>query len=166
MPRIVCALAALILLNGCAGYRLGTTLPEGLRSIYVPTIVNSTGEPDLEQAVTQAVIAEFQQDGTVDITTAENADLVLEATVTRYQLETIGFRSDRATTADEFRIRLYANIVVKRSADRSTFLRRSGVEGETTFILAGDMRSAKREALPGAAEDLAHDIVEAVVEHW
>ena len=166
MKNLLAALALGLLLNGCAGYQLGSTLPRGLRTIYVPTFENVSGEPDVDQAATRAVIAEFQQDGTVEVATAQDADLRMDATVTRYQVESLRYRSDRATTADEFRIRLYADVVVRYARDGTVFMKRSGVQGEATFLLESDMRTAKLAALPEAAEDLAHDIVEAVVEHW
>ncbi len=40
------------------------------------------------------------------------------------------------------------------------------VKGDATFEMFGDLSSAKREALPDAAKDLAHKIVESVVEYW
>lgn len=154
------------MLTGCAGYQLGTTLPQGLRTIYVPTLINETSEPGVDTETTSAVIQEFQRDGTVRVASADLADLRLEGTVVKYAIEPLRYREDRATTADEYRIRLTADIVVTHTDDGSVFMRRNGVQGEATFILTGDMRSAKQDALPDAARDLAHDIVEAIVEHW
>jgi hypothetical protein len=40
------------------------------------------------------------------------------------------------------------------------------ISGESDFVFAGDLTSSKRRALPEAAEDFGHDIVEGVVEAW
>ena len=38
--------AAAVLLSGCASeYQLGTTLPEDCRDVYIPAILNESGEP-------------------------------------------------------------------------------------------------------------------------
>ena len=59
MRQAMVLLIALVpLLGGCLGYRLGTTLPPGIRSLHVPTFVNLTGEPGLEsETATTASVA-------------------------------------------------------------------------------------------------------------
>ncbi|MFC1452819.1 hypothetical protein ACFLSJ_05680, partial [Verrucomicrobiota bacterium] len=65
----------------------------------------------------------------------------------------------------EYRLTLHADVVLVRSGEAEPVLERR-VQGETTFDLAGDLASAKLDSLPIAARDLAHDIVECVVEYW
>ena len=36
---------ALMLAAGCANYRLGSTLPPDVRTVYMPTCLNQTDEP-------------------------------------------------------------------------------------------------------------------------
>ena len=72
---------------------------------------------------------------------------------------------DRAKTTDEYRMRIRADLVFKRLSDGSVLSQRT-VEGLEDFEPAGSLTSAKRAALPEAARDLAHDIVESVVEYW
>ena len=81
--RIV-LLAALVPLvgAGCVGYRLGTTLPPGVKSVYVPSFINETEEPQVDTVATQAAIREFQRDGTVELADAETADAELLVTET------------------------------------------------------------------------------------
>jgi hypothetical protein len=152
-------------LGGCRGYRLGSTLPPGVRTVHVPTFVNRTREPLLEAEATQAAIREFQRDGTLRVTGAREADLVLEAALVDYRLEPLRFQPDRARTTREYRLRLFADVTVRRAGVEAPLLTRR-VQGESTFEPAGDLSSAKRGALPQAARDLAHDIVESVVEYW
>ena len=42
----------------------------------------------------------------------------------------------------------------------------SGLTGQTTFAVTVDLLSDEKTALPAAAKDLAHHIVEGVVEYW
>lgn len=160
-------LVALALLPGCAGYRLGSMLPDDIKSVYIPTFVNKTKEPLVEVETTQKALEEFQRDGSLEVAaSAESADAVLEATVVYYGLDPLSYRRDKRTATREYRLNLVASIVMKRTSDGSVVVENPRVFGESTFELVGDLTSAKIQALPKAAEDLAHKIVEQVVEVW
>lgn len=150
---------------GCAGYRLGSALPPGIETIHVPAFVNQTGEPQLESVTTSLTIQEFQRDGALKVTDPERADVTLAVTLVSFELEPLRFEKDNTRRTREYRLIIGADIVLKQSGAEGTLLERH-VKGDTTFILTGDITSAKRDALPDAARDLAHDIVESVVEYW
>jgi len=150
---------------GCVGYRFGSTLPPGINSVHVPTFHNRTNEPLLETQTTGATKQELQKEGSLRVTGKSNADAVLEVTLTRFILEPLRYERDRAKTTDEYRMRIRAELIFKRLRDGHVLSKRT-VEGEATFDPAGSLTSAKRAALPVAARDLAHDIVESVVEYW
>jgi hypothetical protein len=133
--------------------------------VHVPAFVNRTGEPQLETVTTSATIREFQRDGTLRVSDAGSADLVLTATLKGFALEPLRFERDRAKTAREYRVRITAHIVFAKPGSDEALVDKT-VQGEATFILSGDITSAKRSALPEAARDLAHDIVESIVEYW
>ena len=151
-------------LAGCA-YTLGTTLPSNLRSIHVPTFVNQSGEPQIENETTQATIQEFQRDGNLRIVDADKADLLLTVTLTGYKLEPVRYERDNTRQNAEYRARISATMQLKRGKSGEVMLKQA-VEGESTFLFSGDLTSSKRTALPKATQDLAHNIVEKVVEYW
>jgi lipopolysaccharide assembly LptE-like protein len=78
---------SLALLQGC-GYRLAgrsSTLPEGIRSIGIPTFANRTNRPELEQRVTEHVIDELTTRGRVRILPQEEgAQAVLRGSILSY----------------------------------------------------------------------------------
>lgn len=158
-------LAGLLLSTGCANYRLGSTLPAHLESIAVPTFANTSGEPQIESMVTRAVLQDFQRDGTLSIANADKADIVLNGTVVGYSLEPVRYERDNPKAAQEYRLVLRAAI---QGIERSTgkMIIDTAVEGDTTFRAVGDITTAKRGALPGAARDLAHEITNAVLSAW
>ncbi len=43
----VVLLAAMMVAGGCGGYRVGTLLPEHIKTIAVPVLVNGTDEPNV-----------------------------------------------------------------------------------------------------------------------
>jgi len=157
--------AALLTFCGCVGYRLGSTLPPGVTSIHVPTFVNRTNEPRLETDTTQAAIREFQRDGTLKIAGERDADAILKVTLVKLMLKPLRYEKDREKATEEYRLTITAELIFERAGSGEVLLRRS-VSGDTTFEPRGDLSSAKRAGLPDAAEDLAHDIVESLVEYW
>jgi hypothetical protein len=127
--------------------------------------VNDTNEPLLENETTRAVIAELQSDGTLEVADAGSADTVLRVRLTSFALQPVRYERDRVKAASEYRVRIGAEMMFGlRGAD--TPLMRRRVAGEHTFELTSDLVSSKRAALPEVARDLAHNIVERVVEYW
>lgn len=154
-----------VVLTGCAGYRLGSTLPEGINVINVPTFVNKTTEPLLDVIATQATIKEIQRDGTLSIGTLDKSDIVLHVSLIGIKLQPLLYEKDSRTTTREYRMTLTASLKLT-NLSTGKVMTRNVVIGETDFMPTGDLSTAKREAIPFAAKDLARRIVENVVEYW
>jgi hypothetical protein len=152
--------------SGCTGYKLGSNLPPGIRSVSVPVFINQTGQPALETLTTGAAIQEFQKDGSLSVVPRDQADSVLEVTLTRYALTPLRYRENRTTTAREYRLTIRANVVFRRASTKEILSQTSALEGYADFESLSDLPSAQRDALPKASQDLAHRIVKTVVEFW
>lgn len=166
--RTVMAAAALALLVACAGctsYQLGSTLPPGLESVYVPTVENRTGEPLLDSEVSRALLREFQRDGTLRVENEANASARLETTLVKFEMTPLRYERNDAKQTREYRVLITADIVLRSAKDNKVLVQRR-TEGEATFDFLGDLASSKLTAVPKAATDLSHDIVEAIVEYW
>jgi hypothetical protein len=153
-------------LSGCVGYKLGSNLPPNIHSVAVPVFVNQSGEPALETLTTSATIQEFQKDGSLKVADRSTADTVVEVTLKKYKLAPLRYRSDKATTAREYRLTLVAEMTWLRLPGREILAGPLRVEGYADFEALTDLPSARRDALPEAADDLAHRIVRTIVEHW
>jgi len=154
------------LLPGCAGYRLGSMLPANVKSVHVRIATNSTEEPDLETAVTQAVLARLQTDGSLKVVGEAEADSLLSIDIRDFILEPLRYEGDNRARPNEYRMILRANLELVRASDATILVRSGGTEGKATFDFTGDLTTAKRTALPSAAEDLARGIVSSVTEAW
>jgi outer membrane lipopolysaccharide assembly protein LptE/RlpB len=162
LPAAVC-----LILQGCVGYQLGSMLPADIRSVYIPTFANKTAEPLIEFDTTQAAIQAFQRDGSIEVSGGpETADAVLNVTILDYDLAPVGFDRERKTKTDEYRLTLTVSLNLVRQANQQIVVESPRVQGDYTFTVSGDLTSSKKSALPQAAQDLAHDIVETVVEAW
>ena len=157
---------SLLILPGCVGYRLGSTLPPDVKSIYVQLFINKCNEPLLEIDTTNATIAEFQKDGTLRIVPKGDADLLLETTLTALTLTPLRYdQTIDKTKPNEYRLTIQASFVLKRAKTRE-IMNEASVIGESTFAFVGNLNSSKRSAIPAASQDLAKRIIEKVVETW
>jgi hypothetical protein len=159
------AFFAAVTLTGCTSYYLGSTLPPGIRSIHVPTFVNETKEPQLETQTTRATVQEFQRDGTLAVAGADTADARVEVRLTQFNLVPLRFERDQERTAQEYRMVIGAEVVFFRTSTDEVLVRRN-VIGDADFEFLGDMASSKLRILPEASRDLAHKIVQLMVEYW
>ena len=164
--RAVCTVFSLLILNGCLGYNLGTTLPHDIQTVHVPTFKNQTTEPLLEVPTTDATVAQFQFDGSLKVTEQELADAVLTVTLKSYELEALSYNRKKTTKTQEYRARIHASIILTRASNDEVIMDNPNVEGEATFFVAGDMTSSKKRAQQSLSEDLAKHIVDAIVQTW
>lgn len=162
---LLCLAIAATLSTGCMGYRLGSTLPSDIKSVYVPPFMNKTAEPELESETTQAAIREFQKDGTLTIETKDRASATLEVTLLKYELAPVRYDQNDIKKANEYRMTITAESVFRKSASGKVLMKTT-ITGETTLPAGTDLPTAKTAALPAAAQDLGRRIVQAVVETW
>lgn len=162
----VAGLAGLLITTGCAGYKLGSNLPEGITSIAIPTFVNDTREPGLESTLTSAAIKEFQKDGSLRVLVRDEASCVMEVVIRKYELEPLRYQRNKNLTAQEYRLNITAEVVVRRLPSQEILVDHQRVVGFTTFTALTDLPSARRLALPKAADDLGQRLVKLVVEYW
>jgi len=167
--RLAFLLFVILVLNGCAGYRVGNTSGrdlQGVRSVYVPMAKNTSLEPDLQLSVTNAIINRFNTDGTLEVNQTQNADSELDVVVTNVQRTAVRSSSTDILVTAEYQITIQATVTfVNRRLGRKIF-ENAGIAGTTYFFTQSDIQEGERQALPLAAEDLANNIVKSVTEGW
>ncbi len=155
----------LALVGGCLGYRVGNTLPPGVRSIYVPAFDNKCDEPDADTECSRAAIQEFQKDGNLWIRPEDQADATLLVTLVDYSLDPLRFDKDTGKSANEYRVTITAHCILQRKTT-GKIMSDKKIRGDTTFQFDGDLTPARSRALPLAAQDLAEKIVDSIVSYW
>ena len=155
-------------LSGCAGYRLGSMLPPDIKTVYIPTFVNKTKEPQLEVETTAAVREEIQKDGSLQLANENEADSILDVTLINFTLDPVSYRkeSSNLTAARQYRMTITVSYTLRRRSDDSIASESPALSGDYVFELIGDLSSSKLRGLPNASADLAHKIVERLVETW
>lgn len=164
-------LALSLIFAGCAGYQLGSTLPEGVETVAVK-VVNETDEPSIEVEVMKAIRAEIQFDGSLQLANfEENADAVILVTLTHHHLSALAFDSDRGELAREYRQTINASFVLyKAGGDLENMddiiLQSPSLRGDSEFPYASDLTTAKLGALRETSRDLARQVVSRVTSYW
>lgn len=161
MKRLLCILWVLCGLCGC-GYRVGSLLPKDIKTVAVPMFENKTPEPELEVMVTNGIIQEFITDGSLQVVEEENADTILLGEIIDYRREPIRYTKEEITR--EYRLVIAVRLVFKDQRHNEVIWENPRVEGETTFFVGTSLPESERANLPNAIKDLAHDVVEKVVE--
>lgn len=118
---------------------------------------NETFEPRLSAALGTALRRTMQQDGTFRLSTRDDADIIVQGTITRYLREGISYEPRDVITPRDFQITMYAKVTATERMSGRVLLDRE-VRGRTTIRVGPDFASAERQAVPTLAEDLARNV--------
>jgi hypothetical protein len=143
-------------ISGCLGYHVGPVKPYYLRDIHtiaVPTFKNRTLVPRVEVLVTDTVIKQFQQDGT------------LTGEISHINRQPARSVSGNVLATTEFNLALIVNFTLT-ARDGKPLAGPNDVTGTTSFFVSSDVTTDERQALPLATEDLATRLVTQLSEGW
>jgi hypothetical protein len=151
--------------SGCAGYKLGPVngLAARAKSVQINPFANQTLEPRLGDAVTSQLRIELQRDGTYQLASHNDGDIVVNGVVTRYIRIEVSFSASDVLTVRDYRLELSARVTAR---DRSTgkVILDQLVSGHTLIRVTTDLVSTERQALPLLADDLANNITALLTE--
>lgn len=172
MKHILILLAVVLPLAGC-GYHLGEVKPTPMRrvsTIAVNTFKNQTLIPRLEAQTADAVVKQFQQDGTYRMESADRADAIVEGTIASVDRQPMRIFANNVLQTAEFELTL---IVKYRVVDRVTgaVLVEGTAKGVTPFftesdLINSDLVTSQNMNYPIAAQRMAEHLVGRVAEGW
>jgi hypothetical protein len=154
-----------LLLSGCAGYRLGPVngLAAREKSVQVSPFVNLTLQPRLTDAVTAQMRKELQRDGTYQLASHDDGDIILSGTLTSYVRSEVTLAANDILTVRDFRLSLTARVTARERSTGKEILNQP-VTGHTLIRVGSDLPSAERQALPLLANDLARNVTALLAE--
>jgi len=157
---------ALALLAGCGHYSLtGTALPEHLRTVAVPLVEDRAAGavPDLDRALTDALVERFADRSRLRLETDEGAaDLVVRATVQRYQIDPVAVTGQERAALNRLSVALA--VVAEDRVQSRDRLRRTFTASADYDPAAGPAGEA--EAAARVVERLADDVFTAAASDW
>jgi hypothetical protein len=151
--------------SGCAGYRLGPVngLAAREKSVQVNPFSSQTLEPRLSDAVTSQLRKQLQRDGTYQLATRDDGDIVVSGLVTRYDRHQVSFSSSDILTVRDYRLELEAQVTARERSTGKIILNQP-VSGSTLIRVTADLTSTERQALPLLAADLAKNVTSLLAE--
>jgi hypothetical protein len=157
--------ALAVLLAGCAGYRLGPVngLAPGEKSVQVVPFVNQTLQPRLTDALTMQVRKQIQRDGTYQLATQNDGDIILSGTISQYGRSEISFTHDDSLTVHDFRLKLAVHVTARERSSGKVILDQQ-FTGTTLVRVGNDLTSSERQAQPLLADEVAKNIVTQLAE--
>lgn len=163
-------LSILIAFSGC-GYTRKVTLPQGIQTIYIDTVRNEipvhkiySYEPGMEILITQAVIRRIQKDGNLKIVAREDADAVLETSMTDFMQE--GTRFTNLEQVQEFRMFIVLAMRLINNKTKDVIWEEPSFTGDAEYYVTEVKSLGREEASRRAADRLAKNIVDRIVEDW
>ena len=157
-----------LLLNGC-GYHLvgtGTSLPDHLRTLYIPIFKNTSPQPDIHRDLTSSVINSFITDGRVKIAPREKADMELKAELFFYELRAVSFSSNDFVS--DYIVELGINLKVIDNVKGKTYMEdkfNTQWDYKATSDIV-DTESARLAALEQAYKELGNRLVGLVIDQF
>lgn len=151
--------------SGCAGYKLGPVngLTANEKSVQINPFANQTLEPRLGDAVTAQLREQLQRDGTFQLATHGDGDIVVSGTVNRYVRIEVSFSSNDVLTVRDYRLEVTAQVTARSRSTGKAILDRP-VTGNTLIRVTTDLTSTERQALPLLAADLAKNVTALLAE--
>ncbi len=140
-------------------------MPKDVQMVYI-NVQNQTDEPSIEVAVMKALRAEIQVDGRLTLASREDADVMLNVTLTGYDLQALAYDKTHDTLAREYRVTLTGDSVLLNAETQEVIVESPALQGDDEFPYTTDLTSAKRGALPGAARDFARKAVSLFTTAW
>ena len=156
------------LFSGC-GYHLvgtGSSLPPHLKTIYISVFKNTSSQPEIHRELTRAVLETFINDGRLKLAKKDDADLIMDATLTYYQKRNVAFGSEDLVSniIIEVEIELKVTDMVKNKIFIQEKLKTQWDYKSTSDIATTER--ARLEAVDLAFQDLGRRLVSLLVDQF
>ena len=151
--------------TGCASYKVGAVNPAipADQSIQVGLFQNGTAQPGLSESVNASIRRELHRDGTFDLATANDGDVLLTGNITSYRRSAVSFQPRDILTVRDFVVELSTQVKATDKTSGEVLVDRV-VTSRTTVRLGDDLTSAERQGPPLLANDLAKRTVAMLAE--
>jgi hypothetical protein len=152
-------------LTGCVGYQAGPTngVIAGARTVRVNFFRNETLEPRLVVALNRALKRNLQQDGTFELETHGNADLLVTGELTDFLRGGVSYTPGDILTVQDYNLQLTAKIKVTDRVTGEVILDRT-ITGSSIVRVGSDLSAGQRQAVPLIADQLARQATDLIVD--
>ena len=156
--------ALFLALCGCGtGYRWRSSVPEGMRTVSVPTFRNESDVSELGAIASRQLLREFQREGTFSIRATGDAALEIQGTIKSAVAGSHAYnrRTRLRMAAFDFSAAAEVSVIDKRS--HRVLIENRMYEATTSVTAGQDLTTAKRDASGRLMDELARRIVDDVL---
>ena len=136
-----------------------------VRTLSVPSFKNNSYEPRLEVLFADTLVKRLQQDGTYQIVNSNQADAILNCTISKIENHALRSVQNNVLATSEFGIS--ANIDYEVTDQKTgAVLMRGKTIGRSSYFSGNDLNTTQRQALSNVASDAANNLTGIVTEGW
>ncbi len=151
---------ALWTMAGC-GYKIGSMTVGGVKTIAIGTVLNQTGKAFIQEStVSSTLVEQFHRDGSLKITSPDQAEAEIQVTLVRFTQNAQAFTQQGIT--QNLRMHLDADVIVKSKSGQTLY--QGHVQGQADYGTQLDQTEIERITVKSAIKDLCIDIVQNVVQ--
>ena len=149
----------------CSYSFTGASVPPHLSTIAIPPVTDrsGSGEFDIATKLTELITINFINDNTLQIGDRVNSDSILECTISSLSDAPVVLSGGETITTR--RITVSARAVYKDLVKRQTVFERT-FSSYGDYSTSGDIFEVRKNAIDDAIENIAEDILLAVVSNW
>lgn len=152
-------LLLLVCLCGC-GYSTRSLLPSHIRRVAVVSVANATTQPGLAEELTDSLYAAFRADRNLQVTGADNAELLVSVTITAYSRVPAVY--DAAQSISGYELSMAANFESDDRLRNEPF-----TSGPAAARLVYDpARMDEQTAASKVIGQLSRDVVRSIITAW
>ncbi len=161
-------LTGILLLSGCANYRLGTGGQLSFRTLYVAPVVNQSNLPQAVAVVSTQLREAFLHDGRVIlVNTPEEADATLTVRLVKYGRDAQTRQTNDTGLTRKFDITLTAEASLRDNRNNKALFEKRKVEAtRQIFTDNGQQLQAEYQNVTVLAEALAKNVRGATLDVW
>jgi hypothetical protein len=160
-------LAVSLSFTGCAGYQLGTGAQQKFTTIFIAPVTTEALIPQARELVTTQLRAAFLKDGRIRLVDSPaEAEAVLQVSLTGYDRAVAVSRQDDTGLARRFDVALRAQATLTNERAKEAFFVRRPLTAKRGVFTDSGLVPSEYQALPLLAEQLAGEVVHAVLDTW
>ena len=167
---LLLGMPCLLAFSGC-GYTRKSTLPQGIKTLYVATVKNEIPiervyayQPGLEMMITNAIIRRLQRDGNLKVVPEEQADVVLESALKAFEQE--GLRFTSLESIEEYRLFIILSMRLVNRKTGEILWQEPNFTGDAEYFVNTVRSVSREEAAQRAIDRLARNVIDRIVEDW
>ncbi len=151
-----------LLCCGCSGYRLGSAVPEELRTIHVPAFENQTEYPMVGAIASQQFLDCLIEEGIFTPTHFDDARLRVHAIIKSCSSDAVRYDRNNLVIPNEYYVTLTAELHVFDAQTGETYIKGKSIIATDTMLTRNQYQTGIQDILPRLARRLARNLVDEI----